>query len=181
MNQPGRRRFQWRRLSLASHTGHPQSTTERDMTAPTPSPQPIPLTAAVLGGSGLLPFMALAFAPALSSELLGRATLPLLATYGVVILSFMGAIYWGLAMAAPSRDRDWLYTASVIPALIGWFAQSFLAPPTAAKVLALAFALLFAFDWRAASLGLSPPWYLRLRLPLTLVVVTCLVWAGSRG
>ena len=83
----------------------------------------IPTAAAILGAGGLVPFVGLALAPLWSLELFNRPPLAVLGLYAAVILSFMGAIHWGLAMAEPSdpsttgSNPTGRYVASVLPAL----------------------------------------------------------------
>jgi hypothetical protein len=78
-----------------------------------------------LGLAGLIPFVglaALSWVPEIMSvSFSGRG----LASYAAVILSFLGAIYWGLAMSGtPSdstTDRIWLW--GVLPSVLAWLAQ----------------------------------------------------------
>jgi hypothetical protein len=140
----------------------------------------VPAAAAILGAAGLLPFVGLPAAAWWGIEPFGRSPVAVLALYGVAILSFMGAVHWGLAMAgvAAWRDAAWSYGASVLPALFGWFALAFLPLPVALRALALGFALLLLYDLRAVRLGAAPAWYARLRWPLTLIVVASLLVAS---
>lgn len=81
-----------------------------------------PLSAVWLGYAGLLPFVGLAGASLwLGPSENGKLTHALLA-YGASILSFMGAIHWGLTMrnsAAPD-SKPWLW--GVVPSLLAWVA-----------------------------------------------------------
>lgn len=131
-----------------------------------------------LGAFGAVPFVFLAVAsPALEGALRDHAVFAL-AAYGAVILSFLGGIHWGLAIAdlksAQSDGTTFRRLAfSVVPSLIGWGA---LLVPGAASlvVLATAFALLLFFDSRASRKAEAPAWYPRLRGPLTIIVVASL-------
>lgn len=142
-------------------------------------PPKIPAIAAVLGAAGLIPVVGLALAPLINLEPFGRDPLNVLAFYGAIILSFMGAVHWGLAMADTQVLRANGYIVSVIPALVGWFAISFLPLPVALRVIAAAFLLLLLFDLRAVRIAQAPAWYGRLRVPLTLVVVPALLIASG--
>ena len=145
------------------------------------TPNTMPLPAALLGAAGALPFIVLVVAPYLNLEPFGFPPLKVLGLYAGIILAFMGAIHWGLAMAAAGRrDTTWQYIVSVLPALLGWFSLAFLPPPVALRVMAFAFATLLLYDLRAIRLGRAPVWYGRLRWPLTLIVVPCLLWASIR-
>ena len=147
-----------------------------------PEPRhPVPRPAAWLGAFGLIPFLAGAVAPwVLSVDQAGQAMVAL-AGYGAVILSFMGGVHWGLAIAetpAPAAGGRLQLGLSVVPALVAWI--GLLVPAaTALVVLIIAFALLLAGDLIAVGRHLAPAWYPRLRVPLTLVVVACLLTAAA--
>ena len=146
------------------------------MSAPGASGDRVPPAAAWLGGAGLLPFVAGAAGVWVLEEPRHGATVSLLSTYAAVILSFMGAIHWGLAMRGPDRSQARVMGLSVLPALLAWFALAL--PPVAAMVLMGAgFLGVYALDARAIAVGLAPPWYRRLRIPLTAGVFACLALA----
>ncbi len=141
-----------------------------------------PELAARLGYAGLLPFLFGALY--LSLAALGRNPLPYLepvtrglVVYGAVILSFLGGVRWGVAMARRHRDRR-EFALSVLPSLAGWGAV-FLAPPLALSVLAAGFMLQGGGDQSAAARGLLPSWYGTLRGRLSAVVVTSLLVAAA--
>ena len=135
-------------------------------------------TAVILGVLGLLPFVALAAGLRLLPTDARAPLATALTAYGAVILSFMGAIYWGLAMAWRERPAArWLWLG-VVPALVAWGAL-LLAPPAGSLLLAAAFALVYSADVAATRSRLAPRWYLHLRMPLTLTVVACLLAAAG--
>ncbi len=136
----------------------------------------IPVLAQWLGYAGLLPFVVgaveLWLLPGLIIEFIENA----LIAYAAVILSFMGAIHWGLAMRSHRDIVNLQLGLSVIPALLGWVAL--LLPAIAAyPILLLAFVVLYLFDLEAVKLNMAPSWYPRFRLPLTIGVVLSLVAA----
>jgi len=139
----------------------------------------IPRAAAWLGGLGAIPFVGLAFAvPFITGVLQGFAAYALLA-YGAVILTFLGAVHWGLAIASP-RAAEGVgprLIMSVIPSLIGWVAL-LIGERWGLWISAAAIAAMFAVDQRAAGAGQAPVWYSKLRLPLTVVVVSALGFAA---
>jgi hypothetical protein len=142
---------------------------------------PVPPAAAWLGAAGLLPFLAGAIGLwAFDSDVRRDASLSLFLGYSAVILSFMGAVHWGLAIARGGDAPDaraagamWRPMAlSVLPALLAWLALGL--PPAAALVLfAAGFLAVFLGDLAAIRHGMAPPWYARLRLPLSATVVAC--------
>jgi hypothetical protein len=136
----------------------------------------VPRTAAWLGATGLIPFVTASLAlwtlPSHDAALIT----PLLLTYAAIILSFMGAVHWGLAMAAGAGTARW-FVSSVVPALVGWCALM-LAPRAACALFAIAFVAVYGLDHVAIAAGRAPAWYRRLRMPLTVVVVTSLAASG---
>ncbi len=121
-----------------------------------------------LGWAGVLPFAVLAAAP-------WWPAMPIWANgafvaYSAVILSFLGGIRWGRAMAAQSADgRE--YARAVMPSLLAW--PCLMLPlDTAVPALALGFMVVAMIDTRGETLP-APPWFPRLRLGLTTAVVAC--------
>lgn len=142
----------------------------------------IPKSALWLGLAGLIPFLAAAAVIALRPSIaMGGFDVPLsgygqmvMLAYGRVILAFMAGVLWGFA--ARGAAGFWAYAASVTPALWVFF-TSFLPDPREALTLAIGFAALLALDWAFARAGLTPPWWMRLRMLLTAVVLACLATA----
>ena len=92
--------------------------------------KPLPLTAWVLGFGGVIPFLVLflALLPGLSPGFASSQEIALwLLAYAAIILSFIGAIHWGVALAMDDNNadkqqsgRNFLY--GIVPALLAWFA-----------------------------------------------------------
>ncbi|MFK7888762.1 MAG: DUF3429 domain-containing protein [Gammaproteobacteria bacterium] len=134
----------------------------------------VPANAAWLGGLGALPFIGLALL-SIFSNLNDALALLALSAYGAVILSFLGGIHWGLAIGrAPDAPSTAALILSVVPSLIGWVAL-LLERELGLLVLAAAVAAMFFVDTNLTQRRMAPIWYPRLRLPLTLTVVTCLL------
>ncbi len=143
---------------------------------------PVPRAALVLGLAGAIPFLwgALTLwsdgAAALGMGLLGpRFVGPYVQVfYGAVILSFMSGVLWGFATKASGAVAAAGYALSVIPAL--WaFLFTGGGPVPAATSLIFGFLGLLGLDWLFWGQGLAPPWWMRLRVPLTAIVVACLL------
>jgi len=139
----------------------------------------IPPAALTLGLAGLIPFLWSA-ATHLSPTLAGWAggLLPPMfigayvgLTYGTVILAFMSGALWGFAARAESSAIA--PALSTIPALWVFFMVSD-ATTNSSIYLCAGFLGLLALDASFAAQGLAPRWWMRLRLPLTLVAVACL-------
>ncbi len=141
----------------------------------------IPRSALLLGLAGLIPF------------LWGVATLrwPELATwgtraigprfvgpyvqlsYGTIILAFMSGVLWGFATRATGRVAATGYALSVLPALWAFFFVGGGAV-SASIYLGTGFIALLGLDYMFWRQGLAPPWWMHLRVLLTVVVVACL-------
>ena len=132
--------------------------------------------AKVLGYAGLVPFIVFSIA--------SWTTLPQvdiahdwLISYAAVILSFMGAIHWGVAMSKGSPIDTIELGFSVLPALLAWLAL--LIPALFAYgLLVLSFTTLYWADRYVNDVGLLPAWYLPMRFVLTLVVIVCMLVAA---
>lgn len=134
----------------------------------------IPRTPLFLGLAGLIPFvwgLVTSFVPVswMSDYFTGYG---ILADYAMVILPFMSGVIWGFATRATGRQAATLYVTSVIPALWAFF---FILGEYALISAAVGFVVLLPIDNAAMKSGLAPAWWMKLRLLLTSVVVTCLV------
>jgi len=75
--------------------------------------------AKVLGYSGLIPFVALAGLSFLVSSAHKSAVMFSLLAYGATVVSFLGAIHWGLAMVENNPSKRQLVWG-VVPSLLAW-------------------------------------------------------------
>ncbi|WP_231875964.1 DUF3429 domain-containing protein [Gluconobacter japonicus] len=150
----------------------------------------LPFLALILGLAGLIPFLTLGgwiFLAGLFSPL-PHLTVILLA-YGACILSFLGAVHWGLAMERPDiitvqgtadRDRQRLLLG-VCPALWAWLSLcvGLLGGLRAGYLLeVIGFISTFAVERVAWKHGALPPGYMPLRGVLTVGAVISLLMAA---
>lgn len=133
----------------------------------------------LLGYLGLLPFIAptiFLFIDSHHTALL----INVLVSYGAVILSFLGALYWAFAMVIKDltiKHRNTMLVWSVIPSILAWIAM--LIPPLyGLAALTIFFVIVFLIDGRLSKLAHLPAWYLTMRLRLTVVVTFCLIIAS---
>lgn len=128
--------------------------------------------------AGYIPFLVLAlWLYAIAVDHPWRAdTIMLLKTYGAVILSFLGGIRFGLAVASGEGSDRRALILSMVPALTAW-AALWIAEPFAFALLAAAFAAHGAWDNLAAYAGAAPAWFGRMRVWLTMLVVGAMVLA----
>lgn len=141
----------------------------------------VPAAAAWLGGLGLVPFVGLSIASLVIEGDVRTAALRGLLAYGAVILSFLGGVHWGAAMTRSiSQTDDGIDVGrlgiSVVPSLVGW-ASLLIDARYGLALLAVGFAANLLLDIRSTRRGLVPPWYRRLRQPLTMIVVVALIVA----
>ena len=142
---------------------------------------PIPRAPLVLGLAGLIPFvwgaLTLFVEPlaAFGAANFGpRFVGPYVQLfYGSVILSFMSGVLWGFATRAEGAQAATGYALSTLPALWAFFMTGG-GPVSAATNLIFGFVGLLMLDFAFARWGLTPPWWMSLRVLLTAIVVACL-------
>jgi len=140
----------------------------------------VPSGAAILGMLGLIPFVGLAGLALLSGGSLRALAMEALAAYGATILSFLGGVYWGLALSGENAARPGLtgrLILGVLPQLVGWVAV--LLPFRGGQALtALALLAWLLVERQAMRHGLAPAWFLHLRAPLSLAAAVSLAAAA---
>ncbi len=142
---------------------------------------PVPRSAQLLTALGALPFVWGAFStlnPVLNGMVSGglgpRFVGPYIGLfYGSVILSFMSGVLWGFATRASGGQAATGYALSVLPALWAFFMTGG-GPVTAAGNLIAGFLAVLLLDWFFWRWRLAPDWWMRLRVPVTIVVVISL-------
>lgn len=141
------------------------------MADPDSSTAPLPATARLLGLSGLLPQLA-----ALGAVLIGPEAwfFPALASgylYAVLIFSFLGGTWWGLAARSP-RPPVWAYILAVLPSLIAlasavpWMTGD---PWPQPSLMLIGTLILLSplVDRALTRAGMAPGWWLGLRVQLS--------------
>lgn len=141
----------------------------------------VPTIPLFLGLAGLIPFLWGA-ATLVSADLTrwGIETLGprfiapfVLLNYGQIILAFMSGVLWGFATKSQGEQAAINYALSVLPALWVFFTVG--AGPTSSAIYLIAgFLAVLGLDFTFARQGLTPEWWMRLRILLTVVVVACL-------
>ncbi|RMZ76183.1 hypothetical protein DV737_g4951, partial [Chaetothyriales sp. CBS 132003] len=89
--------------------------------------------------------------------------------YGASIISFLGAIHWGLEWAGYGGNQGYSrYAIGIIATAVAW--PTLLLPAEVGLITQfLAFTFLYYADARAATRGWAPPWYATYRFVLTFV------------
>ena len=140
----------------------------------------IPRSALTLGLAGVLPFLWSTltllnpeFGQLAAGKIGGRFVGPhAQLAYGAVILSFMSGVLWGFATKAGDR-QGLCYALSTLPALWAFFMVGG-GVVAATSALIIGFVALLGLDWQFSQWKLTPPWWMKLRLLLTSLVVLCL-------
>ncbi|MBA4748052.1 MAG: DUF3429 domain-containing protein [Sphingopyxis sp.] len=132
----------------------------------------IPFLPRLLGLAGLVPMAALLWLVLTGGDTSRFAALALGWFYAALIFSFLGGLWWGLAAAAGTRTPAWLWIVSVVPSLaalatlIPWlFGEPW--PGPSLVWLGLAILVSPLVDRQIAARGLTPPWWLALRIILS--------------
>lgn len=134
-------------------------------------------TAWFLAGIGAVPFVTMALAQAImpgfaDAHLGGDQTF---LGYGAVILSFMGGVRWGAALApSPTPTSAETMILSVAPSLAGWLAL-LIDRPWSLLLLLAGFVVQGAWDVASARSGALPEWFGRLRLVISAIVTASIL------
>jgi hypothetical protein len=114
--------------------------------------------------------------PGVALTLLDQA-LNIQVTYGAVILSFLGAIHWGMEFASPRPVRSESIRRlmlGVAPVLFAWPTLA-LQPMTALVVQWVGFTGLWWADATVCGRGWTPAWYSQYRFYLSILVGACII------
>jgi hypothetical protein len=133
----------------------------------------VPRPALILGFAGLLPFVVCVAGAWATGDPAYFIFVNMQMAYGAVVLSFLGAVHWGLALAQEAAGNWRRLGLSVLPALTGWIALM-IPSPLGLLLLALGFVGMFFADRAAVTANRAPAWYAALRKPLTLLVLLSL-------
>lgn len=97
-------------------------------------------------------------------------------TYGVVIVSFLAGIQWGVYLFAQGRLN--LFVASNLIALLAWISLLLAGRPLGFVLLNSCFALALLIDWRCYRDGLIGKWFWTLRWQVSSVVILLLAFSA---
>jgi len=132
----------------------------------------IPKQVLLLGYFGLIPFVLFGFGVWLIPDAFLQTAANFLITYSACILTFMGAIHWGVAMK--DRAHSMQLALSIVPAIVAWLSLNIVSP-WSYSILIVSFVVLCIADGMAVKKRLVPAWYPKLRIPLTGMVVLSLI------
>ena len=142
-------------------------------------PRRLPVLAIILTVAGVVPFVLCGVGATASNTITSQISAYVLIGYGAVILSFLGAVHWGLTLATEHdpAERPRLLLG-VVPALIGWGALAATlyarAPILGLVLLIVGFILTVVAEWHAHRRDWVPAGYIGMRIAATAVVVLIL-------
>jgi len=112
--------------------------------------------------------------PGVALTILDRA-LNIQVTYGAVMLSFLGALHWGMEFAGFGGHKGYSRLAlGAAPVIYAW--PTLALDPTMALIAQwVGFTGLWYADLRATSAGWAPKWYSQYRFYLSLLVGTSII------
>ncbi|KAF5330872.1 hypothetical protein D9619_005286 [Psilocybe cf. subviscida] len=112
--------------------------------------------------------------PGVALTILDQA-LNLQVTYGSVLLSFLGAIHWGMEFTGYGGHKGYARLAlGTAPMLVAWGTLG-LEPMTALMIQWAGFTGLWYADSRVTMMGWAPKWYSQYRFYLSILVGTCII------
>lgn len=134
-----------------------------------------PTTALLLGAGGLIPYVVLSSLSVFSVRTQQEYLILILLAYGATIISFLGAIHWGLTMSETLPNRLRLIWG-VTPSLVAWLSL-ILNAPTGLCVQIIVLWICLLVDTKTYP-GHDLSKWLFMRFTLTLVASTSLVIAA---
>ncbi len=140
----------------------------------------VPSAGRWLGYAGLIPFVAALLGFVFGGDARQAYFAQQFIAYGAVILSFIGAVHWGLALGS-GRLQIMRLSFSVLPALLAWAALLLPRAP-GAWLLLFGFVALRAWEASPPVACTLPGWYRSMRTHLTLIVgLLLLLFALAAG
>ena len=134
----------------------------------------------LLGFAGLIPFLCAVISIILNFPN-SNYFIEIAFIYGALILSFIGAIYWGISLQTyfssvnTKININFLFLWSIMPCTFGFI--YFLIISKHAKILIIIGFIVCQFvDEFMYYYNIFPKWFIKLRRFLTLIVVTCLFY-----
>lgn len=136
--------------------------------------------ASLLGLGGLIPFMGLALITTSPDPMRVEFAARALTMYAASILTFVGALHWGVLLATPNHRLEksgrLRYLWSVLPSLYA-VAATMLPPNWALPALAVGLVIAYAVDVPMYRKQGNLQWFLKLRTLLTVVAVLSIAFA----
>ena len=139
----------------------------------------IPTNAKIIGFFGLTPMIFGLFGLLnlnCISEDINNFLINFSITYAAIILSFLGGCLFGFKTLKVKNPSLFNLILTIIPSI--WASISLHLPIFKSSALALGFLLIYEIDRRFLKNNITPQWWLKLRLPLTSLIIISLVIMG---
>ena len=138
----------------------------------------VPRIPLLLAMGGVIPFITFSLGIWFFNDNLKLVSLYYLLNYSVIIVTFLGAIYWGAAMEKGEKNFK-PYVISIIPALLCWFVfMGFFSNYILILIFFIfAFFFMYLVDMKYVRSNFFPTWYLALRKIVSVIVLLCLGFA----
>lgn len=136
-----------------------------------------PKIAKILGYAGLIPFIALALAVWIAPSPYPTILANMQVIYGGIIVSFLGAVYWGIGIE--NNGPDWLFVWAVAPAILAW-GGLIIGLQIGYPIIILGLLVAAVIDGLTLKSGIIDKDYFIFRRNLTILAVASLAigWAG---
>ncbi|NOU05055.1 MAG: DUF3429 domain-containing protein [Hyphomicrobiaceae bacterium] len=146
--------------------------------------QSLPAIAKILGGMGLIPFIACAVQITSGWPMGPRATGPALYAlllYSALIISFLGGVQWGLVLSdQDTNNQTRRFIVSNLPTLAAWSA-AWIGGKTGLLFMAAILAVILAYEHWSATQSQTPSAYVQMRNGLTAVACAALLTSAFLG
>ena len=131
---------------------------------------------ALLGYAGVIPFIFFSCCSIIEKEFFNSIdSLNILRNYAVIILTFLGAVHWGLTLNDFDESSTKFFLIwGIIPSLLA-YVTTFLDSFVALLGLVIGFSLCYFFDRKVFIAREANRWYVKIRLRLTFLVEICLI------
>ena len=136
----------------------------------------IPLAPLLLGLAGLLPPLLLAVVAWFDLGAFGPVAAGFLFTYAALIFAFLGGTWWAFA-CREDRPKALLLALAVAPPLLAWGLLPARPQTLVGYGLAVLILLSPLVDILLLRRNLTPRWWMRLRVPLSVVLALCVAAA----
>jgi hypothetical protein len=131
----------------------------------------------VLTFAGVIPFLILVLM--LQATWFSQSNiLDCLCAYAAVILTFLGGIQWGLGVSKLEDSTlrfPHVFTLSILPSLVAWLCLMLHSPRVKLITFIISFLFVLGVDGLLTLQKILPSWFLKVRLAITLIVITLLV------
>lgn len=142
------------------------------------SPAKTPKIALLLGWGGVIPFVAAAAAKVFGDAIIDLYALAWGSAYAGVIITFIGAVHWGIAVMHPEDKKRMIPMIwSILPALAVWPVMT-LPPIARLPFFIVGLIIVWGADMMSYKRGHLPKWYMQLRHGLTVVATGSLLTIG---